>query len=126
MNSWQAPVAGEPSLGTMHEHYADLAIESTPSATAYYTIDVSGEVPVGTMCIYIRILHSSAAVSRALVAFTDDTPTPAVGPVVARQQVVGITCDGTGWVRLTSSRTFVLYTTAILASASGYMFFYTS
>jgi len=46
-NSWQQPVAGEPSLGTGHFH-PGIILNVDPASTALQTLDISAYVPVGT------------------------------------------------------------------------------
>ena len=46
-NSWQQPVAGEPSWGTPHLHYVQ-ALSTNPADTNITELDLSAYVPVGT------------------------------------------------------------------------------
>jgi hypothetical protein len=46
-NSWQQPVAGEPSWGTPHTHIEALVDAYDPAATTDYTVTVAN-VPTGT------------------------------------------------------------------------------
>jgi hypothetical protein len=46
-NSWQSPVAGEPSLGTPHKHIAVL-YAADPAVTTVITVDCTAWMPVGT------------------------------------------------------------------------------
>jgi hypothetical protein len=116
-------VALEPSMGTMHPHYVDLGISSTP-AVGYYTVDLSAIVPVGTTSVYIMCYHTSVAANRFLAAYTDSTPTPALPPVLAYCQTANSSSAASGFVKLTSSRTFVYRASAALVGAAMHMFFY--
>ena len=50
MNSWQQPVAGEPSLGTGHFH-TETILNVDPASTAIQTLDISAYVPAGTKAV---------------------------------------------------------------------------
>ena len=65
-NSWQQPVAGEPSVGTPHVHYAQL-YTGDPADTNWHSIDLTAQVPVGTKAIDIEAsIQETAGVSRLL------------------------------------------------------------
>jgi len=49
-NSWQSPVTGEPSLGTMHLHPGTI-LDTDPASTSVQTLDISAFVPVGTKLV---------------------------------------------------------------------------
>jgi len=51
-NTYVQPVAGEPSLGTPHEHYYVIS-NGVDLATGTYQIDLSTQVPVGTKRVYV-------------------------------------------------------------------------
>ena len=58
-NSWQQPVAGEPSLGTLHKHFnAILGVD--PGDTNWHAVDCSGQVPVGCKAIQVSASLTSA------------------------------------------------------------------
>ena len=60
-NSWQQPVAGEPSWGTFHPHYsADVLNNVDPADTNWTAVDLSGHVPVGAKMVKIRVQCLSA------------------------------------------------------------------
>ena len=46
-NSWQSPVAGEPSCGTLHTHEASLLSNYDIADTNWHTVDLSAQIPVG-------------------------------------------------------------------------------
>ncbi len=52
MNSWQQPVAGEPSLGTPHHHVPTddnyVYTNTTPSANTWYDVDLTSILTAGT------------------------------------------------------------------------------
>jgi len=73
-NSWQSPVAGEPSTGSMHFTTSTGAwpdIARTEVNTAPYTWDLSGLTPVGTkaVLIFAQLLVTGTA---AVEAFYGD------------------------------------------------------
>jgi hypothetical protein len=110
------PVAGEPDIGGgYHEHYYNAGISATPTV-GYYTIDLSGQTPLGVKLARVRVAHSGTA-DRYIAAYTDSTPTPTVSDIVARTSVTGIKMYSAGEVTLTSSRTFVYYANNTLAGA---------
>lgn len=51
-NSWQQPIAGEPSLGTPHPHDVQLLVID-PADSNWYSIDLSVQVPVETTSIFV-------------------------------------------------------------------------
>jgi hypothetical protein len=61
-NSWQSPVASEPSLGTLHIHAGVDAIISGAAWTvgATYTIDCSSQAPVGAKAVLLKVYGTSA------------------------------------------------------------------
>ena len=52
-NSWQQPVAGEPSAGTFHPKYALIMNNVDPADTNWHEVDISASVPVGTKAIFV-------------------------------------------------------------------------
>jgi hypothetical protein len=67
-NSWQSPVAGEPSLGTPHVHSVLLNNNSSYAGAATETLTASG-VPTGTKAIAITGYLNSAGTQA--FSFTD-------------------------------------------------------
>ncbi len=63
-NSWQQPVAGEPSLGTAHPHSALILNNYDPLASGNYTVDISAQVPVGTTRVWVEMDFSSTVADR--------------------------------------------------------------
>ncbi len=117
------PVAGEKCLGQDREYYYDFGIPAAPTV-GYYDLSASF-LPVGTTRIYIRLGHTSNTIAKQLAAFTDSTPTPATSPVRAITQTANSLCDMCGYVTLDSSRHFVYWASATLASAFIRMYYYT-
>jgi hypothetical protein len=115
-------VAGEPSLGTPHPHYAVLVSNADPSGTGYTSVDCSAQVPVGATMIYVVIQCQSTAVEDTLALYTDSTPTPAQPPVIAITQVANKFVFASGMVRLSSTRTFVYKGTAAMSQVYIYMY----
>lgn len=128
-NSWQQPVAGEPSLGTLHHlplsnTTARNVVGAAVGAGWSAAIDCSGHVPAGAKAILAGLildgtLSNAATPSDAQVGFSDNTsntPTaltahPHIGintaaasagnaPERAEEEVC---------IPLTSSRTFYYY-----------------
>jgi hypothetical protein len=53
-NSWQQPVAGEPSLGTLHYLAANVAIlNGDPGDANWHSIDLSSYIPAGAGAVKI-------------------------------------------------------------------------
>ena len=60
-NSWQQPVAGEPSLGTLHPCAATVVVSTDPAdANWSAAVDISAVVPVGTKAVYCQLELRSA------------------------------------------------------------------
>ncbi|MFA5376766.1 MAG: hypothetical protein WC455_13540 [Dehalococcoidia bacterium] len=104
-NSWQQPVAGEPSCGTLHPHFKELVTNGTPAA-GYYNVDVSAEVPVGTKAILLEVNHASAAAGRYISVLTNSTPTPTSAFLYVIIAVANQQASGSGIAFLTANRTF--------------------
>ena len=70
-NSWQQPVAGEPSCGTLHWHSA-VIYNADVADTNWHSIDLSAQIPAGAKAVkchyeftstgshYIRFSNASA------------------------------------------------------------------
>lgn len=58
MNSWQQPVSGEPSVGTLHlipeEDRPTSWVLSVGAATSYTDVNFSAYVPVGVKALYLN------------------------------------------------------------------------
>jgi hypothetical protein len=50
---YYSPVAGEPSLGTPHEHHKVIYTNASLAANANPTIDLSGDVPAGVTLVFV-------------------------------------------------------------------------
>lgn len=59
-NSWQQPVAGEPSVGTFHFHYAIVLSASDVPDANWHELDISAQVPVGTKAVHVWIQATSS------------------------------------------------------------------
>jgi hypothetical protein len=64
-NTFVQPVAGEPSGGTPHLHYANI-LNTDPAGSAWASIDLSAQVPVGTNAIFVYCAIQSATSGREL------------------------------------------------------------
>jgi hypothetical protein len=121
-----APVPGEPSLGTWHDHYARLISNAAPVAGGYYDVDASGHAPVGAKKVYIKI-QGIVGAGNVLQAFTDSTPTPADAPItVGPVSVAATTVYGAGEVTLSATRHFVYNVPAAASGVYIIMFSYLS
>lgn len=99
-NSWQQPVAGEPSWGTAHPHVYDSGA-TDPGDANVHSLDLSAEVPVGTMGVEGFISMASGTVGDYV------TVTNAAGTVVygiARCDAASTTTDGWFKSPLTTDR----------------------
>lgn len=70
-NSWQQPVAGEPSWGTFHTHFEEL-VNTDPSSTGDQTVTCTN-APTGTNGIVVRITISSATTAGRYVDVKDSS-----------------------------------------------------
>lgn len=79
MESTLQPVAGEPSLGTWHEHYYRIhtAYDPLSTPTTIY-IDLSGQVPVGATAVSVHGYFRSTTVGYT-VAIMDTAGTKCYG-----------------------------------------------
>ena len=59
-NSWQSPVTGEPSLGTMHPHNYQI-LNNASQAVGTLVVNVSAQVPVGAKAVFITYAATSPA-----------------------------------------------------------------
>ena len=91
-NSWQQPVAGEPSLGTPHPHI-DTVINTDPGATTLQTVSLAAYVPVGTKAVALQLALTSTTAGD-FAAFKDSTDTLFYATI--RAQVANLQTDG--WV----------------------------
>lgn len=65
-NSWQSPVADEPSWGTPHTHYETLISDVDPASAGNATVTVTN-VPTGTRGIFgYTVFISTATAGRIL------------------------------------------------------------
>jgi hypothetical protein len=62
-NSWQQPVAGEPSLGTDHEHYA-IIWSTVPPNNNVQVLSLAAYVPAGTKTVEGRWYMSANAANK--------------------------------------------------------------
>ena len=94
-NSWQQPVAGEPSLGTPHFHRWNSGI-AVPAGTGQQTLSLVGQVPTGTKAVFCYMGVMSAGVSSAKWIQVED----AAGNRTAwsgRNQVANAMISGSGF-----------------------------
>jgi hypothetical protein len=124
MNSWQSPVAGEPSFGTIHPHYKELVANA--ASAGYAAVDLSAEVPKSAKAIYIDMEFVSGTAGRWIGAYTDSTPTPAQPFVRVFCPDGTKTANGSGFVTLTTDRKFWYRASAAITSIYIRMFFYSS
>ena len=101
-NSWQQPVAGEPSWGTPHTHKVILVNNYDPG-TLTVAIDCSAQVPVGTKGIYIHGYFTAAALNALAIRDTGGTDW-----IYASNKVAGGITDYAGIVELDANRSFTM------------------
>ena len=99
-NSWQQPVAGEPSCGTPHRKY-NLALDVDPASTAVQTLDLSALVPVGTKAVAVMLVMQSTNAGDYL-RICDSGNTEIYGYALA--QVANVYCSGYCIAPVDSSR----------------------
>jgi hypothetical protein len=99
-NSWQQPVAGEPSWGSPHEHLYDTG-SSDPADANVHSLDLSAQVPVGTMGVEGFISMASGTVGDYVIV-TNAAGTATYG--IARADAASATTDGWFKTPLTSAR----------------------
>ena len=103
-NSWQQPVAGEPSLGTMHPCAANLVVNIDPVDTNWSAaVDISAVVPAGTKAVYCSLeLRSANTTSYWGQVAGGTTPTsPFIEGICGT--VAGVSGQRVyGWIYLTS------------------------
>ena len=76
-NSWQQPVAGEPSCGTLHLCPFTQVLSTDPADTSIHALDLSAVVPVGTKAVFIEARIASATTAgRNLLLYAADGTTP--------------------------------------------------
>jgi hypothetical protein len=105
MEVYAEPVPSEGSWGTFHQHVYNLVTNYDPASTpTNLTVDCSSQVPVGTKGIFAVLFGMSATAGRSLQVASGG----ALGYIYIRSQVANIHITGSGYVPLTSSRTFVI------------------
>lgn len=107
-NSWQQPVAGEPSVGSLHLITPVQVDTRDPTGSGYVVIDCSAYIPQGALVGYFSLQATATAVPNpaALYRATSDT---SVCYIIARTMVANSANTVFGNVGLTSNRTVAVY-----------------
>jgi hypothetical protein len=108
-NSWQSPVAGEPSVGELHPHKAIVISGDNPSLSGWYgTINLAAEVPVGAKIIFCRLEYKTPTAGRWIV-LADTSARAGAFELVQYSQAANVYTDTHGFVTLSPTRTFDWY-----------------
>jgi len=102
-NSWQQPVSGQPSLGTLHYCASTVLVNNVdPAGTGVTAVDCSGSVPVGCKAIHIQChVRSNTTAGRTLRIHDSDGSTQRWD---VAEPVVNIYACGSGIAYLDASR----------------------
>jgi len=100
MNSWQSPVAGEPSLGTLHPltNWTEKPVDGVdPTTTVLQTIDCTSYVPNGCRAVHVRCAMVASTAGRGLWIRDPDNLKTTVN-CMNTSTTIESTADGIGYL----------------------------